>query len=112
VLPRKPFFLHVIKIMLTDSIYQQAIMANGSIADTSLASTLEQQCGNETLTSASGVVSGSASASASGGAASSSAASASTSPNAAGVAQTLSTGAIYGAVAMIGAVAAGGALIL
>ena len=89
-------------------------MANGSIADSSLASTLEQQCGNQTLTSASGVVTGSASASASGSgaAASSSAASASSSPNAAGVAQSLSSGAIYGAVAMIGAVAAGGALIL
>ena len=88
-------------------------MANGSIADSSLASTLQQQCGNETLTSASGVVTGSASASASGSsAASSSAASASTSPNAAGLAQSLSTGAIYGAVAMIGAVAAGSALIL
>jgi hypothetical protein len=87
-------------------------MANGSIADTSLASTLEQQCGNETLTATSGVVTGSASASATGAGASSSAASASTSANAAGVAQSLSSGAIYGAVAMIGAVAAGGALIL
>jgi hypothetical protein len=87
-------------------------MANGSIADTSLASTLEQQCGNETLTATSGVVTGSSSASATGAGASSSAASASSSPNAAGVAQSLSSGAIYGAVAMIGAVAAGGALIL
>jgi len=89
-------------------------MANGSIADSSLANTLQQQCGNETLTATSGVVSGSASASSTGGgaAASSSAASASTTPNAAGLAQSLSTGAIYGAVAMIGAVAAGGALIL
>lgn len=88
-------------------------MANGSIADSSLASTLQQQCGNETLTATSGVVSGSASASSTGAAAaSSSAASASTTPNAAGLAQSLSTGAIYGAVAMIGAVAAGGALIL
>lgn len=99
---------------LTGRIYQQAVMVNGSIADTSLASTLEQQCGNETLTSPTGV-SGSGIASSSAPAASgsqSASGSASDAANAAGVASVLSSGAIYGAVAMIGAVAAGGALVL
>lgn len=85
-------------------------MANGSIEDTQLADTLQQQCGNETLTNPSGVDS-SAAASSSGPSASASA-SGSTSPNAAGPAQLLSTGAIYGTLIMLGAVAAGGALIL
>jgi hypothetical protein len=95
------------------SIYQQAVKANGSISDTSLAGTLEQQCGNETLTNPSGVSSNGASSSSPASSASASgSASASTSPTAAGIAHVLSTGAIYGAVAMIGAVAAGGALVL
>lgn len=85
-------------------------MANGSIENTQLADTLEQQCGNQTLTNPTGVSgSGIASSSAP---ASSGGASGSTSPNAAGPAQLLSTGAIYGAMVMIGALAAGGALVL
>lgn len=94
------------------SIYQQAVQANGSIQDTQLADTLEQQCGNETLTNPSGVQSSSpasSSASASGG---SGGASGSTSPNAAGAAQILSSGAVIGSAVMLGAVALGGALVL
>lgn len=85
-------------------------MANGSIENTQLADTLQQQCGNETLTNPSGVDS-SAGASTSGPSASGGA-SGSTSPNAAGASQILSTGAIYGTLVMLGAVAAGGALVL
>lgn len=83
-------------------------MANGSIEDTQLADTLEQQCGNETLTNPSGVQSSSpaSSSAASGGA------SGSSSPNAAGVAQLMSSGAVIGSAVMLGAVALGGALVL
>lgn len=91
------------------TIYQQAVMANGSIEDTQLADTLEQQCGNETLTSPSGVTSPSGGASSSAPAASGSA---TESPNGAGVATIMSTGAVYGTVVMLGAVALGGALVL
>lgn len=92
------------------SIYQQAVKANSSIADTSFANTLQQQCGNETLTntSPSGVAGASSAASSS----PASSASGSTSPNAAGPVQIMSTAAIYGTVVMLGAVAVGGALVL
>jgi hypothetical protein len=94
------------------SIYQQAVKANGSIEDTQLADTLQQQCGNETLTNATGVSGGGSSSSSSAASSSAPAASGSNSSNAAGIAQVLSTGAIYGTVAMLGAVAVGGALVL
>lgn len=92
------------------TIYQQAVMANGSIEDTELADTLEQQCGNQTLTNPSGVQSSSpASSSAS---PSASGASGSSSGNAAGAVQVVSSGAVIGSVVMLGAVALGGALVL
>lgn len=89
------------------TIYQQAVQANGSIEDTQLADTLEQQCGNETLTTPSGVTSPSGSSSSP---AASGSASGSDAPN--GAATLLSTGAVYGTVVMLGAVALGGALVL
>jgi hypothetical protein len=111
-LPRKPLsFRTRERFSLTDSIYQQAVMANGSIADTSLASTLEQQCGNETLTNPTGVT-GSGIASSSSPAASGSQSASASASGAANAASVLSAGAFYGAVAMIGAVVAGGALVL